>query len=260
MKKIKNTYKSTGLITTDADATYMPSYYDEVVGLPAPERVYGTEIHSTSTVVEQTNKAQNLLELIKTQNPVEYSKLTKTAAAMPVLIKVPGEGRVKMILGLAPYEQDPFLPVQTQINGKILALQEDLDEATEAPNVVVVKDTVLNLRQVMAPTEAQFIEKCEKKDDRDDGAMWFKQAKVATTTVEVAQVCPIPAIFTYDALMEAVPAHMLWERIKSADMLPNNNTLKEYILEFFSGRASQCEQHGHSGYWIYNIFGKTMQG
>ena len=216
---------------TDADATYTPSYYDEVVGLPAPEGVYGTEIHRISTVAEQTNEAQLLLDLIKTQNPIKYSKLTKTAAAMPVLIKVPGEGRVKMILGLAPYEQDPFLPVQTQINGKILALREDIDEVTEAPSVVVLNDTVLQLRNVMAPTEAQFIEKCEKKDDRDDGAMWFKQAKVATTTVEVAQVCPIPAIFAYDALMEAVPAHVLWERIKAADM-PKNDALKEYILEF----------------------------
>ena len=36
---------------------------------------------------------------------------------MPVLIKVAGEGRVKMILGLTPYEQEPFLQVRTQING-----------------------------------------------------------------------------------------------------------------------------------------------
>ena len=220
---------------TDADATYTPSYYDEgVVGLPAPEGVYGTEIHSTSTIAEHTNEAQLLLDLMKTQDPLEYSKLTKTSAKMPVLIKVvvPGEGRVKMILRLAPYEQYPFLQVRTQINGKILALLEDIDKVTEAPSVIVLNDTILRkLRNVMAPTEAQFIEKCEKKDDRDDGAMWFKQAKVATTTVEVAQVCPIPAIFAYDALMEAVPAHVLWERIKSADM-PNNNTLKEHILEF----------------------------
>ena len=31
--------------------------------------------------------------------------------------------------------------------------------------------------------------------------------------------------------MEAVPAHVLWERIKAADM-PDNNILKEHILEF----------------------------
>ena len=71
---------------TDAETTYTPSYYDEGKGLPAPEGVYGTEIHSTSTIAEQTNEAQLLLDLIKTQDPLEYLKLTKTAATMPVLI------------------------------------------------------------------------------------------------------------------------------------------------------------------------------
>ena len=127
----------------DENETYTSSYYDEGVGLPAPEGVFGTEIHRSSTVAEQTNEAQLLLDLIKTQDPIEYSKLTKTAAAMPVLIKVPGEGRVKMLLGLAPYEQDPFLPIQTQINGKFLALREDIDDVTDAPSVIVLNSTVL---------------------------------------------------------------------------------------------------------------------
>jgi len=50
--------------------------------------------------------------------------------------------------------------------------------------------------------------------------MWFKEAKVKTTTVPVAQIYPIPAVYAYDVLMEAIPAHVLWERIKVADLLP----------------------------------------
>ena len=96
-----------------------------------------------------------------------------------------------MLIGLAPYEQDPFLPIQTQIYGNFLALSEDIDDVTDAPSLIVLNNTVLQLQNIMALTEAQFIEKCEKKDERDDGALWFKQAKVATTTFEVAQVLPM---------------------------------------------------------------------
>ena len=88
----------------DANAAYAPSYYDEMVGLPAPEGVYSKEIHSTKSIAVQINEPQLFLDLIKTQDPVQYSQLAKTSASMPFLVKVPGEGsRVKMLLGLEPY-------------------------------------------------------------------------------------------------------------------------------------------------------------
>ena len=75
------------------------------------------------------------------------------------------------------------------------------------------------------------MEKMVKKDDQNDGALWFKQAKVAATTVAVAQLCLIPAVFAYDALMDAIPVHVMWERIKMANM-QNNEGLRSYILNF----------------------------
>ena len=48
-----------------------------------------------------------------------------------------------------------------------------------------------------------------------------KQTKVAATMVAVAQLCLIPALYAYDALMDAIPVHVLWERIKMADMQNN---------------------------------------
>ena len=38
-------------------AVYAPTYYDETVGLPAPEGVYGKEVHSTKNGAAQVNEA-----------------------------------------------------------------------------------------------------------------------------------------------------------------------------------------------------------
>ena len=76
-------------------AAYTPTYYDEAVGLPAPEGIYGKEVHSTKTGAAQVTEARLLLDLIQTQDPVQYAKLTDTSAPMPVLIKVPGTSRVR---------------------------------------------------------------------------------------------------------------------------------------------------------------------
>ena len=210
---------------------YTPTYYDETVGLPSPEGVYGKEVHDTKAGPAQVNEARLLLRLIQNQDPVDYAKLADTSAPMPVLIKVPGEGRVKMLLGLAPYVADPFLATNSPLDGKFLALKEDIDEIGEAPSVITLSDTVLTMIEVMAPTTEQFMERMVKKDDRNDGATWFKQAKVNTTKVAVAQICPIPAMFAYDALMDAIPAHIIWERIKCAN-LEANEELRTYILNF----------------------------
>jgi len=70
----------------DAPDEYTPSYYyDEAVGLPMPEGVYGTELHSTKSIATQITEAQLLLDLIKTQDPIQYANLTHTSAPMSVL-------------------------------------------------------------------------------------------------------------------------------------------------------------------------------
>ena len=212
-------------------AAYTPTYYDEAVGLPAPEGIYGKEVHSTKTGAAQVIEARLLLDLIQTQDPIQYAKLTDTSAPMPVLMKVPGQSKVRMLLGLAPYVGDPFVQANSPLDGKFLALKEDIDELGEAPPVITLSDTVLTMLEVMAPTTAQFLERMVKNDDRNDGAPWFKQAKVNTTKVAVAHICPIPAMFAYDALMDAIPAHVLWERIMCAD-LQENEELRTYILNF----------------------------
>jgi len=158
----------------DPPVVYTPTYYDETVGLPAPEGVYGKELHSNKNGATQIAKAKLLLDLIMTQDPIQYANLTHTSAPMPVLIKVPGEGRVKMLLGLSPYKADPFSATTTLIDGKFLALKEDIDDPKEAPTVITLNDTVLTVINVMAPTSDQFLERMVKKDDKQDGAMWFK--------------------------------------------------------------------------------------
>ena len=80
------------------------------------------------------------------------------SAPMPVLIKVPGKSRVRMLLGLAPYVGDPFVQATLPLDGKFLVLKEDIDRLDEDPPVITLSDTVLTNKEVMAPTTRQFLE------------------------------------------------------------------------------------------------------
>ena len=105
----------------DTNAAYAPTYITETDGLPVPGGIYGKEIHSTIAV--QINEAQLFLNLIvKSQDPVQYLLLARTLAPMTVLVKVRGEGRVKMLLRVASYEADPFITPKPPINGKFLLM------------------------------------------------------------------------------------------------------------------------------------------
>ena len=142
----------------DADGAYVPTYIADTDGLLVPEGVYSKEIHSTKSIAVQINEAQLFLDLIK------YLQLTKTSAPMPVLLKVPGESRVKMLLGVAPYAADLFITPKPPIDGKLLALREDIDDPTEPPTVITFQDTVLKITNAMAPRmEAQFCGKDVKE-------------------------------------------------------------------------------------------------
>jgi hypothetical protein len=85
---------------------------------------------------------------------------------MPVLIKVPGTSRVRVLLGfLAPYVGDPFVQANSPLDGKFLALKEDIDRLDEAPPVITLSDMVLTRIEVMAPTTEQFLERMVKNND-----------------------------------------------------------------------------------------------
>ena len=121
---------------------------------------YGKELHSTKSIADQITEAQLLLDLLKTQDPLQYSQLARTSAPMPVLVKVvPGEGRVKLMLVLAPYEADPFITPKPSVDGKFMTLKEDIDNPNEAPTSITFEDYALTIKNVMAPTEDQFLEK-----------------------------------------------------------------------------------------------------
>ena len=94
--------------------------------------------------------------------------------------------------------------------------------------MITLSDTVLTMIKVMAPTTEHFLECMVKNDVKNDGTTWFK---VNTTKVAPAHICPIPAMLAYDALMDAIPAHVFWERIRCAD-LQGNKKLRTYILNF----------------------------
>ena len=106
----------------DGPDVYTPSYsMRRLVCQCQKQGVYGTELHSNKSIAMQINEAKLLFDLIQTQDPIQYTNLTHTSAPMPVLVKVPGEGRVKMLLGLAQYKADPFVNPKPPIDGNTWA-------------------------------------------------------------------------------------------------------------------------------------------
>ena len=55
-------------------AAYTPTYYDEAVGLPAPEGIYGKEVHSTKTGAAQINLVLAILTILLPSEPIKCSK------------------------------------------------------------------------------------------------------------------------------------------------------------------------------------------
>ena len=71
--------------------------------------------------------------------------------------------------------------------------------------------SIMQIKDIMAPTKTQFSLKINKKDDIGEGLPWFKQSKVTNTKVPIAQVAPCPAFLAFDALMDEIESHVIWE-------------------------------------------------
>ena len=219
-REVENVTQNESDEEDEQNEEYEPTYYCNIIGLPPPEGIFGKELQAAKTPQAQFNDASAMLRLITDQDQSQFYKLGQTSAPMPVLVKVPGTCRVKLLLGLAPFLQDPF-NTQSSVDGKFLALREDIDDPTEAPTVLTFPTSIMTIKDTRLPTIDQFHTKIIKNDDSGEGNPWFKQSKV-NHKEKVAKIAPCPAFLAYDALMDEVEAHVIWERLQCSAIQPDS--------------------------------------
>ena len=212
---------------------YTNNYWKADDSFPKPTGLFGKYIEKEKNLATQKEEAEQLLEYIE-QKPRSYDDLAATGKPFPMLIKVPHSHNVRMISGLAPLLQDPFASVQDPMNGQLFAIMHDVDKTNQNPSVIRLPDSALRVEQIMIPTDDQWFDKIIKKDDASNGKVWFQQAAVKDNTEELAMVCPIVPFWAYDAFTEDVPAHVVWERIHSAEEEDCDN-VRDYAKDWLKG-------------------------
>ena len=215
---------------------YTPVYWTATDTLPDPSGVFGTSMNTTITKENQRAEAVSFLTFLQT-DPKDPSTLTLTTKPVPLLIKVPGTCKVKFILGLAPCFSDPFATQQSAMHGALLAIDGDIDDVLESPVVRKLPAKLLEVREVLCPSETTFHTKMEEHVQNGPGTEWFKARDLtgaAKETRELAMVAPFPPYLAYDALTGEVDAHVVYDRIEMSALEQEAPDLAAYVKNFLT--------------------------
>ncbi len=182
-----------------------------------PTGLYGKILQETSNPEIQRTEATKLLQLMQTLTPPTYGNINYIETPVPMLIQVPGTNRVRFMLGLTFYMGNPMEEL-SPLHSKFLALHQDLDEASDTPQVVVLPDDLLKFNAVNAPTDKQFEAMLKSKQEAQEGdTIWFKESTVKQTSFQLPKAIPFPPYLAYDAFTEDIPAHVMYERVKDVE-------------------------------------------
>ena len=222
-----------------AETPYTPTYWDENESLPSPSGLFGKHIEANKDINTQISEAKLFLDFIQKEDQSSYGALASTTTPTPLLIKVPGTHRVRLLTGITPYMQDPFEPEPSQLIGQFLAILQDIDRKEQEAQVIRLPNDILKINNIMAPTPLQFETKLKQKDDNGAGKPWFKQDAVKDNNIPLALVCPLPPYLAYDAFTDDIPAHIIWERIKCADWTTNTSPIFKHACNFLAAVHTQ---------------------
>ena len=182
-----------------------------------PTGLYGKILQETSNPEIQRTEATKLLQLMQTLTPPTYGNINYIETPVPMLVQVPGTNRVRFMLGLTFYMGNPMEEL-SPLHSKFLALHQDLDEASDTPQVVVLPDDLLKFNAVNAPTDKQFEAMLKSKQEAQEGdTIWFKESTVKQTSFQLPKAIPFPPYLAYDAFTEDIPAHVMYERVKDVE-------------------------------------------
>jgi hypothetical protein len=190
-----------------------------------PMGLYGKILHETSNPEIQRTEATKLLQLMQTLTPPTYGNINYIKTPVPMLIQVPGTNRVRFMLGLTFYMGNPMEEL-LPLHSKFLALHQDLDEASDTPQAVVLPHDLFKFNAVNAPTDKKIEDMLKSKEVAQEGdtimlkskevaqegdTIWFKEITVNQTFVQLPTAIPFPPYLAYDAFTEDIPASCMNE-------------------------------------------------
>ena len=208
-------------LTDSTQPPYTPLIWDAT--LPGAEGVIATHYHTNVPPNDQIQQSAALYRLIKAQDPTGFDALQSITTPAPLLIQNPGKSTVRFIMGTAKFLADPIIhPTGHPLQGLFLSIGEDLLEPTDTPRAIVLPDDALKTNMVKIPTATHFrakmAQKAAEQPDGGQGAQfdstqWFKHNDSNTILCSLAKICPLPPFLAYDAFLENVTAHVIWERV-----------------------------------------------
>ena len=238
----------------ESNTQYTPVYYDAEAGLPNPEGQFGKHLQREKTERAQREEATRMLTFMLTNPSIDkMGALSTTTAPTPLLIKAPGNNnKVRFILGIAPVLSDPFMAHISPLEGKLLAISQDISLATETTLPITLPDNIMEVKVIKAPSPEAFLAKMALNDDRGDGKKWFVERSV-TATVEIPPAIPLPAYIAYDAFSEDVEAHIIWERLQCTNF-EGAEEVKETALQFLRAAHTAHNQDSNKVQLANEIF------
>ncbi len=214
-------------LTDTTQAPYTPLIWDAT--LPGAEGMIATHYHNNLPTNDQVQQSAALFRLIIAQDQSAFDALQSITMLAVMLIQNPGKNRVHFIMGKAKFLADPIRhptghPLQE--GSSFLAIGEDLVEPADTPQAIILPDNVLKTSMVNIPMAPQFIAKItQKAAELPDGGtaagaqfdstpcQWFKHSDAGTILCPLTKMCPLPHFLAYDAFLDNVTVHIIWERI-----------------------------------------------
>jgi hypothetical protein len=245
--------------TNNNNDEYTPSYYNAGDGLPTPEGHFGKHIQSNKPVEVQREEATRMMTFIRTNPSLDkMGALATTTAPTPLLIKSPGNNnKVRCILGFAPVLSDPFMADASPLEGKLLAISQDISTVTETTMPIILPDKILEIKEIIVPSMEVFQTKLDLKDDAGDGKKWFMERNV-TDRVNIPAVVPLPAYLAYDTLTDDIEAHIIWDRVNCTDF-GEAQDLKSLILDFIRAAHTTHKQDSNKVQLTEDVFTQRPQ-
>ncbi len=206
-------------INETTQTAYTPLIWDAT--LPRAEGVTAVHYQTNVPTNDQIQQSAALFSLLQAQDHTAFDALHSITTPAPMLIQNPGKNTVRFIMGTAKFLADPLHhPSGHELQGRFLAIGEDLLEPTDTPRPLILPDDALKTNMVKVPTETQFAAKMAQKATELDAAegqfdttQWFKHSDAGTILHPLAKVCPMPPFLAYDAFVDNITAHIIWERI-----------------------------------------------
>jgi hypothetical protein len=202
--------------------------------LPGPDSAVATVVSADDMAVHRQN-AIDLYQFL-VDDAKQLLQLNVDATPRTAVLGLPNSSKVRLLhcLGAGASGIGAISPT----DGKLLCLTGDGDQEIGAPTPMVLPPEVLELREVICMTEAQFLTQLAEKGPTYTWPLVSRlRANEENQPKLVMQIAPIPAFLILDGFTKDVDAAELLERIFSLDNTDGEmyQHLKSYLQACLTG-------------------------